>query len=134
MSDVFLAVGDGTYHVYNNQGGFKEAIDDEMGGYTSDRGFNPSLDRLYTTNYTNTKVVVYDDAREHAVLETINPGDMSPGGHSGALVFEAEGGFFVGHPDGNNLIHKYDEAGLLVVTHRVEVGKRGSNWLDLAAD
>ena len=135
VGDVFLAVGDGTYHVYNSQGGFKEAIEDELGGYTSDCGFNPSLDKLFTTNYTHTKVVVYDDAREHAVLERIDTSELSPGGHSGALVFDAEGGFFVGHPDGNNLIHKYDEAGLLVGTYDAEVeGRRGANWLDLAAD
>ena len=135
VGDVFLAVGDGTYHVYDRTGLLKEAIEDELGGYTSDCGFNPSLDRLYTVNYTNAKVVVYDDGLEHRILQTIDPAQTSPGAHSGAIVFGADGGFFVGHPDGDNLIHLYDDAGMLVETFDVEVdGRRGTNWIDLSAD
>ena len=134
VGDVFLAVGDGTYHVYDHSGRFKQAITDELGGYTTDCGFSPRLDRLYTTNYTHTKVVVYDDAAEHAILQTIDPADASPGGHSGAVVFDAEGNLYVGHPDGNNLIHRYSDTGMLLATFEVEVGKRGTNWLDLSSD
>ncbi len=135
VGDVFLAVGDGTYHVYDRAGTFKEAIEDDLGGYTSDCGFNPSLDRLYTVNYTNAKVVVYEDAAEHVVAQTVDPGETSPGSHSGAIVFDADGGFFVGHPDGDNLIHRYDNAGMLVETFDVAIdGRRGTNWIDLSAD
>lgn len=135
LGDVFLAVGDGSYHVYDQSGQFKGAIDDEPGGYTTDCGFNPALDRLYTVNYTNAKVVVYEDAVGHGIVEVIDPGEMSPNGHSGTIVFNADGGFYVGHPDGNRLIHQYDEAGMLLETFQVEVeGRRGTNWIDLSAD
>ena len=116
VGDVFVAVGGGAYHVYDRAGRFKETIADELGGYTSDCGFNPSLDQLYTVNYTNAEVVVYEDAMEHRIVQTVDPGERSPGSHSGAIVFDADGGFYVGHPDGDNLIHRYDHAGMLVET------------------
>jgi hypothetical protein len=135
VGDVFLAVGDGTYHVFDRAGRFKEAIEDELGGYTTDCGFAPSLDKLYTLNYTRSKVVVYDDDGEHAILQTIDPRETSPDGHSGAIVFAADGGFYVGHPDGDRRVHKYDEAGMLLATYRVQTeGRRGTNWIDLSAD
>ena len=135
LGDVFLAVGDGAYHVYDRTGGFKQALEDERGGYTTDCGFSPGQERLYTVNYTHTKVVVYDDGPSHDVVQTIDPGEASPGGHSGAIVFNADGGFYVGHPEGNSLIHRYDAAGLLVETFAVETeGRRGTNWIDLSSD
>ena len=135
VGDVFLAVGDGTYHVYDRAGTFKQALADERGGYTCDCGFNPTLDKLYTVNYTHTKVVVYEDEAGHGIVETIDPAQYSPDGHSGAIVFDAAGGFFVGHPDGNALVQQYNDAGMLEATFDVPVeGRRGANWLDLAAD
>ncbi len=131
VGDLFLGVGDGTYHVYDSQGRFKQAIADELGGYTTDCGFSPDLERLYTTNYTNTKVVVYE---EGSVLQTIDPAATSPGGHTGSIVFDSQGNFFVGHPDGNTLIHQYGESGLLLNTFDVAVEDRGTNWIDLSSD
>ena len=135
VGDVFLAVGDGTYHVFDRAGRFKQALEDDYGGYTTDCGFSPSLERLYAVNYTHSKVVVDEDDEEHRVVQTIDPAEATPGGHSGAIVFAADGGFFVGHPDGNALVHKYNEAGILVATYDVPVdGRRGTNWLDLSVD
>jgi sugar lactone lactonase YvrE len=135
VGDVFLAVGDGAYHVYDRTGGYKHAIEDQLGGYTSDCGFNPALDRLYTLNYTRTRIVVYDDAAEHGVLQVVDPSEVSPGGHSGAIAFAADGDFYVGHPDGNALIHKYSSSGMLMATFEVPVdGRRGTNWVDLSSD
>src|SRR5688500_7749859 len=59
--DVFTGVSNGSYKVYTNAGVFKETITDGMGGFTTGCSFNPALDRLYTTNFGNTKVVVYAD-------------------------------------------------------------------------
>jgi hypothetical protein len=132
--DVFAGVGDGSYKVYSNTGVFKETISDGMSGFTTGCAFNPTLTRLYTTNFTNTKVVVYDDAIPHAILQVIDTGIPSPGGNSEAIVFDAAGNFYVGHAGDNHLIQKYDSAGNLLATYSAAVTDRGTDWLELAAD
>ena len=134
VGDVFVAVGNGSYQVYDNAGNFKETISDGLGGTTSDCAFNPALNRLYTTNYSHTKVVVYDDASPHSILPTIDTGVTSPGGHSESIVFDAAGNFYVGHADGNHWIHKYDAAGNLLAFFNAAVEKRGTDWIDLSVD
>ncbi|MBT4098523.1 MAG: T9SS type A sorting domain-containing protein [Gemmatimonadetes bacterium] len=134
LGDVFLAVGGGSYDVFSPAGVFKHSLQQDGGGYTGDCGFSPDLSTLVTTNYTNSRLFIFEDGASHAALKTIETGEVSPGGHAGAVVFDDAGNLFVGHPDGNSLIHKYSAAGSLVETYDVEVDKRGSNWLDLAAD
>mgnify|MGYP001588638825 CR=1 FL=1 len=132
--DVFVAVSGGSYKVYTNAGVFKETISDGLGGFTTGAAFNPSLTKLYTTNFSNTKVVVYDNASPHTILQVIDAGVNSPGGHSESVVFASNGEFYVGHPDGNDDIHKYDAAGNFLTSFDVAIENRGSDWMDLAAD
>jgi sugar lactone lactonase YvrE len=134
VGDVFVAVGEGAYQVYDRHGGPKYLLQGEQGGYTTDCAFNPDLDKLYTANYTYTQVIAYGDQSGHPVVQTIEAGEASPEGHSNGLVFDAEGHLFVGHPDGNGLIHKYSPAGLLLETYQVQADRRGSHWIDLASD
>jgi sugar lactone lactonase YvrE len=134
VGDVFIGTDDGSYQVFDRHGGFKHLLRDERGGYTTDCGFNPSLDKLYTTNYTHSKVVVFDDEAQHDILQTVHSGETSPRGHSSALVFDADGNLFVGHPDGNHLIHKYNDTGMLLEAFEVAVEERGTSGIDLAAD
>jgi N-acetylneuraminic acid mutarotase len=134
IGDVFAGVNNGSYNVYDESGVFKETISDGLGSTTTGCAFNPPLDRLYTTNFGLTKVVAHDDASPHAVVQVIDTNATSPGGHSESIVFAANGHFFVGHPDGNDLIHEYDAAGNLVDTDAVAVDNRGTDWIDLAAD
>ena len=42
--DLFVAVGGGAYHVFDRDGRFKQALDSELGGYTTDCGFHPVAD------------------------------------------------------------------------------------------
>ncbi|MBT4613063.1 MAG: T9SS type A sorting domain-containing protein [Gemmatimonadetes bacterium] len=132
--DVFLAVGDGSYNIYDRAGNFKESLQQEGGGYTSDCGFSPDLSQLVTTDYTHSRLVIFEDGASGLAPQIIETGETSAGGHAGAVVFDEAGNLFVGHPDGNNFIHKYSPSGNLIETYDVEVEKRGSNWLDLAAD
>jgi hypothetical protein len=132
--DVFAGVGNGTYQVYDNTGVFKEAISDGLGGITAGCAFNPPLTRLYTTNFIRTKVFVYDDPSPHLISQIIDTGLTSPGGRSGSVVFDAGGSFYVGHADGNRLLHKYDAAGNLLMTFSPQVERLGAGWIDLAAD
>jgi DNA-binding beta-propeller fold protein YncE len=134
VGDVFVGVSNGTYMVFSNAGVFKEQISQAMGGFTTGCAFDPLLTKLYTTNFSNTKVVVFNDAHPHTIAQVIDTNLVSPGGHSESVVFDALGNFYVGHPDGNDLIHKYDATGILITTYSVSVDYRGTDWIDLSAD
>jgi len=66
--DVFVGVGNGSYQVYNHSGDLKETISDGLGGFTAGCAFNPALDKLYTTDSSFTRIVVYDNAPPHPIL------------------------------------------------------------------
>lgn len=134
VGDVFAGVARGLYNVYDNNGVFKETISDRLGGFTTGCAFNNTLDKLYTTNFSNTKVVVYDDASPHAIVQTVDTALQNPSGHSESVVFAASGDFYVGHPDGNGDILRYNSAGVFQQAYDVAVESRGSDWMDLAAD
>ena len=134
VGDVFAGIAGGRYSVFDNAGTFKETISDGLGGFTTGCSFNPALDKLYTTNFSATKVIVYDDASPHSILQTIDTNIKSPGGHSESIVFAADGSFYVGHPDGNDDIHHYDAAGTFLAQFNAAVIGRGTDWIDLATD
>ncbi|NIM49516.1 MAG: tandem-95 repeat protein, partial [Gemmatimonadales bacterium] len=131
--DVFLAISNGSYQVYNSAGGFKETISDGLGGYTTGCAFDSVRD-FYATNYSHTKVIKYDDAHPHPVLQTISAGAASLWGFSKSIVFAANGDFYVGHAFGNGDILRYSAAGILQQTYDVAREAGGSDWIDLALD
>src|SRR2546425_178185 len=138
IGDVFAAVcggvGGGLYKVYRNDGTFKETISDGLDGFTTGCAFSRGTSFLYTTNFTNTKVVKRSFGHPHDIVQTSDTGTTSPSGHSESIVFSASGNFYVGHPDGNDRIHKYDASGTLQTTFSAAIDSRGTDWLDLTAD
>lgn len=130
--DVFVAVGFGRYQVYDNTGTFKETIVQPFSpARPAGCAFNPTLDRLYTTEFLHSEVVVFDDASPHSVLQTVA---TSPGESSESIVFAADESFYVGHADGDRQIHHYDAGGTLLATFGAATQNRGTDWLDLAAN
>jgi sugar lactone lactonase YvrE len=123
--DVFVAVGNGRYKVYDNSGNFKQTINDGLGSVTTGCSFNPAEDKLYATNWSNNKVVVYDNADPHNILQTFATSNSL----NESVVFAADKTFYVSHP-GNSIDH-YDAAGSLIVN--LAHGVR-TDWLDLAAN
>ncbi len=132
--DVFAAVGNGMYQVYDNTGVLKDVISDGLGGLTAGCAFNASFTKLYTTNFSNTKVVVYGDPIPHPVSQIIDTRLTFPSLSSESVVFDAAGSFYVGHADGDHRLHKYDAAGNLLMTFSPATERRGTDWNDLAAD
>jgi hypothetical protein len=134
IGDVFAGVADGQYKVYSNAGVYKETISDGLGGYTTGCSFNPALDKLYTTNFTSNRVVVYNDPSPHAIAQTIiTTGKSFPE----SIVFAADGRFFVGGPF-EPVILEYNASGTLIATHTVSGaaggGTGGPDWIDLSAN
>jgi hypothetical protein len=124
--DVFVAVGNGSYNVYNNAGVFKQTITSPLGATTTGCSFNLAGDKLYTTNWSNNKVVVYDNADPHPILQTISTNS----GRNESVVFAADGTFYVSHSLGGSIDH-FDAAGNLIAN--LDPGVR-TDWIDLAKD
>ncbi len=130
VGDVFAGVAGGSYNVYSNSGAFKETISDGSGGFTTGCSFNPSLDKLYTTSFSASNVVVYNNASPHSIAQTISTGKSA----AESIVFAANGNFFVGGPFDPE-IEEYDASGILVDNDTVAAdGTGGPDWIDLAAD
>jgi uncharacterized repeat protein (TIGR01451 family) len=130
VGDVFAGIASGSYNVYSNSGTFKETISDGSGGFTTGCSFNPSLDKLYTTNFSASKVVVYDNTSPHSIVQTITTGKAA----AESIVFAGNGHFFVGGPSDPE-IEEYDASGALVDNDTVAAdGTGGPDWIDLAAD
>jgi len=122
--DVFVAVANGSYNVYDNAGVFKQTITSPLSGTTTGCSFNAAGDKLYTTNWSNNKVVVYDNADPHPILQTISTNS----GRNESLVFTADTTFYVSHSLGGSIDH-YDAAGNLIAN--LAPGVR-TDWMDLA--
>ena len=144
--DVFVAIGNGQTAVYHNfgEGGYSRihTLDDGLGGtYTAGCAFD-SGGNLYTTNFTNSKIVEFDPTPPHNIIQTIDTtrnGDFSTGVlHNESLVFDANNpqNFYVGNADGNHLVLKYNSGNpaALAATYAVAVEHRGSDWVELAKD
>jgi hypothetical protein len=136
VGDVFAAVGAGRYNVYDNNGVFKETINQGRIGFTTGCAFNPDETHLYTTNFTTNEVVRFQDPHPHLVDQFFpTPGLLPPFDASAeSVVFMANGDYLIGHADGGQDVHRYNALGVLLQEYNVATEDRGSDWMDLAAD
>lgn len=135
--DVFAAIGDGKYNVYDNSGVFKEQIDQvRPGAFTTGCAFNNDRTHLYTTNFTGNEIIRFQDAHPHAIDQFFaTPGiTLPPDAANESIVFMANGDYLVGHADGGRDVHRYNPLGVLQQEYDVATEGRGSDWMDLAAD
>lgn len=132
--DVFAGVGNGQYNVYTNTGTFKQTITDSFNnGYTTGCSFTNDLSKLYTTNFSNDTVFVFDGTgATHSILKQIDT--SSAGASNESLVFDKSGNWYVGHADGARGIIKFSASDVSQATYFPETEDRGTDWLDLAAD
>lgn len=134
--DVFAGVSNGSYKVYSNSGVFKETVSDGLNasdgfGFTTGCAFNAATDKLYTTNISADRVVVYADPHPHTILQIITTGDFRPE----SIVFDRSGNFYVGHGDGtNHTIKKFNPAGSSTASFSPAPETLGTDWIELAKD
>ena len=127
VGDVFVAIGNGQYKVFDKDGNLKETIPDGQDGMTGGCAFDSTY-HLFTTNISHAKVFRYRIDDPHGVLQVINPASQTSG--AGSVVFARNGDFYVGDPTAG-AIRKYDHAGVLQMTYSVAVENGGTNWIDL---
>ena len=130
--DVFVSAN-GSYEVYSNSGAFKETIADGLGGLTTGCAFNPAMDKLYTTNFSDSKVVVFNNADPHGILQTIDT-TLQGGGSNESVVFAPTGDFYIGNASGDKKIQRYNFAATFLQKFTVATEVMGSDWIDLAGD
>ncbi|MDQ6829919.1 MAG: SMP-30/gluconolactonase/LRE family protein [Gemmatimonadota bacterium] len=130
IGDVFAGVSNGKYNVYDNAGNFKQTIDQGGPFFTTGCSFNNTLDKLYTTNFSASRIIVFRDAQPHAILQDITDGDINPE----SISFDQAGNFFTGHANGNQDILRHDPTGAVTGTFNPVVGPSGSDRIDLSSD
>lgn len=131
--DVFVAVGNGAYKIYDNSGVQKDTIANGTPDVTTGCSFNPAQTKLYTADYAADNIDVYDGSTPHNVIQTINTTNTGARDNE-SVVFASDGSFYVGHPDGNHALTHYDAAGAFLHEYFPATESRGTDWNDLAAD
>lgn len=129
--DVFVSLTDGLIQRYSpSTGTLLQTLDTATGaqsfitGGAFDRNAN-----FYATAFS-TRTVVRFDANGNRL------GEFGSGfnGRPESIIFDADGNAYVGTVDGDNDIRKFDAAGNPLDRYDVAVERRGTDWIDLAAD
>jgi len=128
--DVFAGIGHGLIKHFNSSGVLLEILDNGT-GTNEDTGMAfDSAGNLYATNFSDSSVSLFNDQGglvEARFLSGLNS-------HGESIVFDINGNFYIGHADGTQDILKFDPNGNPVATYDVATERRGSDWIDLAAD
>lgn len=132
--DVIAAIGSGAYNIYSNNGDLKDSIEDGLGGFTTTPAFNTDLTRLYTINFSNSALIVYDGNVPHAIQKSFSTADYNPYGMPESIVFAANGHCFIGTSEGNGNILEFDATDAYVAAYTVARENNGSDNIDLAAN
>jgi len=133
LGDVFAGVGSsGIIQHYDSSGNLLETLSNGgQGGFTTGMAFDKA-GNLYGTNFSASTVSRYvgpGDPHTHSIYATTDPGSAVE-----SILFDNTGNFYVGQADGTGDILRFDAAGNPVGRYDVARERRGSDWIDLAAD
>jgi hypothetical protein len=150
--DIFAAISDGQYQQYSSTGTPTDLLSPGAqgrtdGGFTTACALNPTLgvpgaSNLYTTLWSEKKVVVVADGSPHSSLATIDTTAVTSG-HPADVIFNSVGDFYVSFVDqaaGQPNLVKYQRLNGLnqtsvLATWTLPFGSdRGVNAFDLASD
>jgi uncharacterized protein (TIGR03437 family) len=129
--DVFVSLTDGLIQRYSpTSGTLLQTLDTGTGsgsfitGGAFDRNAN-----FYATAFSSRTVIRFDANGNRL-------GEFGSGynGRPESVIFDADGNAYVGTVDGDNDIRKFDAAGNPLDRYDVAVERRGTDWIDLAAD
>jgi hypothetical protein len=124
--DLFLAIGDGSYEVRDQDGNLKETLSTGRGGFTTGCGFD-SDDNLYATEFAAGNVSVFDGAGAPHDNTIFDSGLSAPE----MVVFDLSGNVYISNVQGNGGINQYLADGTFLKT--IVPGTR-VDFFDIAAD
>ncbi len=129
--DVFVSLTDGLIQRYSpSSGALLQTLNTGTGtgSFITGGAFDRSAN-FYATAFSSRSIVRFD-------ANGVRLGEFGSGfnGRPESIIFDADGNAFVGTVDGDNDIRKFDAAGNPLDRYDVTVERRGSDWIDLAAD
>jgi streptogramin lyase len=128
FGDVFAATGGGLVNRYDADGNFIEMLNTGTSSYTTGMAFDASS-RLYVTGFNGNYV-----ARFNPNSTFLDYWGSGYGSNPESIVFDGAGNSYVGQADGSGDVIKFDAAGTPQSFFDVFRERRGSDWVDLAAD
>src|SRR6516164_5955107 len=139
VGEIFVAIGNGTYQVWDFSTTPPTLVDTIANGAPTDANAGCAFDSTYhpfTTDMTANEVFkdMIDDPQ--TPIETIPVLAKAGGAQPTSVAFDSLGNSYVGVAGGNGLIEEYGPNGTLVQTLPVNTTKLkgGSAWMDLSAD
>lgn len=127
--DVFAAVGDGKVKHFHPDGTLVSVLDTDLaGGETAGMAFD-ATGNLFATHFTGSQVFKF--AAEDGNVQPFGSGyDASPE----SIVLNENGDLFIGQADGSQQVLSFSASGELLATYSPETERRGTDWIELAAD
>ena len=132
IGDVLVASGGGTIQQHSSAGAFIQALDTTTGVSENDGMCFDPQGNLYATNGFSDNVVSKFDPAGNLVAAAFLT--VPSGNDPESCVVDASGNVFVGSPDGDQDVIRFDSSGAQTGAFDVQTQNRGSDWLDLAAD
>jgi uncharacterized protein (TIGR03437 family) len=127
--DVFVSLGDGTVRRYSQvTGALLQTLDTATGSFVTGSAFDRNSN-FYVTAFASRTVIKFDSNGTRL-------GEFGSGynGRPESVIFDADGNAYVGTVDGDNDVRKFTAAGAPVEQYDVTVERRGTDWIELAAD
>lgn len=131
--DVFAAIGEGKVNWYSPQGNLIKTLRTGADGLNAGMAFDKNS-ALYVTNFSASSISKFD---AHGNL--VGAFGAEFGDNPESIVFDEQGFVYVGHA-GTEIffadvkLRKFDATGKLLTTYDLQTDRRGTDWIDLAAD
>ena len=127
--DVFAAVGDGKVRHFRPDGTIVATYDTGVpGGEDAGMAFDEAS-YLYLAHFDANQVFQFDTSGS-----LVGPFGEEFDVHPESIVIDDAGHVFVGHADGDGDVLMFDRTGKLLKRFDLETERRGTDWIDLAAD
>jgi len=127
--DVFAAVGDGKVRHFRPDGTIVATYDTGVpGGENAGMAFDEA-GHLYLAHFDANQVFKFDTSG--ALLGSFGEEFDT---HPESIVIDDAGNVYVGHADGDGDVLMFDRTGKLLKRFDLETERRGTDWIDLAAD
>jgi uncharacterized protein (TIGR03437 family) len=127
--DVFVSLGNGNVLRYSQvTGTLLQTLNTATGSFVTGSAFDSSSN-FYVTAFASRTVIKFDSNGNR-----IGEFGSNYSGSNESIIFDADGNAYVGSVDGDNDVRKFTAAGVPIEQYNVAVERRGTDWIELAAD
>jgi len=127
--DVLAAVGNGKIKHFSPDGQLLDTLDTGAGSTENAGMAFDAAGNLYATVFQANNIYKFDNKGNP--IGTFGSGYNL---HPESIVFDKSGNVYVGQADGSGQVLKFDATGRLLDAYSPQRERRGTDWIDLAAD